>query len=49
MTNYIEPTEEYGGRIRVKLLDHHADTQVIPVRHARFFAKTEASQEDGVI
>ena len=30
MTNHIEPTEEYDGRIRVKLLDDYADTRVIP-------------------
>ena len=30
MTNHLEPTEEYDGRIRVKLLDDHADTRVIP-------------------
>nr|WP_241430981.1 hypothetical protein [Halorubrum kocurii] len=30
MTNHIEPTEEYDGRIRVKLVDDHADTRVIP-------------------
>ena len=30
MTDRLAPTEEYDGRIRVKLLDDHAKTRVIP-------------------
>jgi len=30
MTNHLEPTEKYDGRIRVKLLDDDSETRVIP-------------------
>ena len=30
MTDRLAPTEEYDGRIRVKLLNDHAKTRVIP-------------------